>query len=124
MIEEIKSYRTSDGEIFSDKHNAEMHEQNLQNIKVYRIDYHPDLNEGYSYYDRGFVFIHANRYHEKFLKNWLYENLGNPISFIMGVFGSNAIMDSYIYYECNMSEVDENKILAKIEEKFVDKIWT
>lgn len=27
MIEEIKSYRTSDGETFSDKHNAESHEK-------------------------------------------------------------------------------------------------
>lgn len=96
----------------------------MQNIKAYRINYHPDLNEGCLYYDNGFVLIHANRYHEKFLKNWLCEQFGNPISFVMGVFGSNTIMDSYTYYECNISEVDENNILTRIEENFVDKIWT
>lgn len=123
MIEEIKIYRTSDRELFDDKKEAEKHELELQKIKIYRVHYHPELNEGRGYLDKGYVFIHANNFHEMFLKDWLHKKFGNPISFVMGVYGSNAIMDSYIWYEVTESEVESNKVLTKIEENFVNKIW-
>lgn len=123
MIEEIKTYRTSDGELFNEKKEAEKHELMLQKIKIYHVYYHPDLNEGKGYLDNGYVFIHANNYHEKFLKDWLHKEFGNPVSFVMGVYGSNAIMDSYTWYEVTKSEVESDKVLARIEEDFVNKIW-
>ena len=111
IIEEIKTYKTSDGKLFDDKKKAEKHELELQKIKIYRVHYNPELNEGKGYLDVGYVFIHANNYHEMFLKDWLHKKFGNPISFVMGVYGSNAIMDSYTWYEVAESEVD-----ARIEE--------
>lgn len=123
MIEEIKTYRTSDEKVFDDKKMAEMHELELQKIKVYCVHYRPDLNEGRGHLERGYVFIHANKYHEKFLKDWLHKKFGNPISFVMGVYGSNAIMDSYTWYEVTESDVKSDKVLARIEENFVNKIW-
>lgn len=123
MIEEIKTYKTSDGELFDDKKEAEKHELELQKIKIYRVNYHPELNEGRGYLDKGYVFIHANNFHEMFLKDWLHKKFGNPISFVMGVYGSNAIMDSYTWCEVTESEVEPNKVLARIEENFVNKIW-
>lgn len=123
MIEEIKTYKTSDGELFDDKKEAEKHELELQKIKIYRVHYHPELNEGRGYLDKGYVFIHANNFHEMFLKDWLHKKFGNPISFVMGVYGSNAIMDTYTWYEVTESEVEPNKVLTRIEENFVNKIW-
>ena len=43
MIEKIKTYKTSDGELFDDKKEAEKHELELQKIKIYRVYYHPDI---------------------------------------------------------------------------------
>lgn len=123
MIEEIKTYKTSDGKLFDNKDEAERYEFELQKIKIYRVHYHPELNEGKRYLDDGYVFIYANNYHEMFLKDWLYKKFGNPISFVMGVYGSNAIVDSYIWYEITEPEIESNKILARIEEDFVNKIW-
>lgn len=125
MIQKKIIYTTSDGKTFEDKNEAEKHEKKLQaeRIKIYRVHYHPDLNEGRGYNNIGYVYIHANSHHELFLQNYLCETFGNPISFVMGVFGSNAIMDSYTYSVCSEKEVKPDKILARIEENFVDKLW-
>lgn len=126
MIRERVIYTTSDGKTFEDKKEAEKHEKKLQaeRIKIYRVQYHPDLNEGRGYNNIGYVYIHANSHHELFLQNYLCETFGNPISFVMGVFGSNTIMESYTYSVCSEKEVKPDKILARIEENFVDKLWS
>lgn len=126
MIQEKIIYTTSDGKTFEDKNEAEKHEKKLQaeRIKIYRVRYHPDLNEGRGYNNIGYVYIHANSHHELFLQNYLCETFGNPISFVMGVLGSNAIMESYTYSVCSEKEVKPDKILARIEEEFVDKLWS
>lgn len=125
MVSEKTIYTTSDGKTFEDKQEAEKYEKKLQqkSIKIYKVHYSPDLNEGRGYYNNGYVYIHANREHELFLRHFLCEKFGNPISFVMGVFGSNAIMPSYSYIECSEKDVIPDKILAKIEENFVDKLW-
>lgn len=123
MIEEIKTYRTQDGKIFDDRKKAEKHELELQKVKIYRVNYHPELNEGKGFLASGYVYVHANDYHEMFLRDWLYKKFGNPISFVMGVYGSNAITNSYLWYEVVESDVNADKILARIEETLVNKIW-
>ena len=55
MIQEKIIYTTSDGKTFEDKNEAEKHEKKLQaeRIKIYRVHYHPDLNEGRGYNNIG-----------------------------------------------------------------------
>lgn len=137
MIQKKIIYTTSDGKTFEDKKEAEKHERKLQIelIKIYRVQYHPTwvLNAEYKdtgckyiirYEHIGYVYIHANSHHGLFLQDYLCETFGNPISFVMGVHGSNEIMESYTYSECSEKEVEKNKILARIEEEFVDKLWS
>lgn len=94
-----------------------------ESIKVYKVYYNPDLNEGRGYEDDGYVYVHANKHHDQFIEHFLCKRFGNPISFVMGTFGSNAIMQTYIYHEVPESDVKADKVLARIEETFVDKLW-
>ena len=80
--------------------------------------YNPDLNEGRGYEDDGYVYVHANKHHDQFIEYFLCKRFGNPISFVMGTFGSNAIMQTYIYHEVPESDVKADKVLARIEETF------
>lgn len=69
------------------------------------------------------IYTASDGYHEQFLEYFLCKRFGNPISFVMGTFGSNAIMQTYTYLEVPESDVKADKILARIEEAFVDKLW-
>lgn len=125
MVKKRTIYTASDGKEFDNEKEAKEHDEKVirESIKVYKVYYNPDLNEGRGYNNIGYVYIHANSHHELFLQNYLCETFGNPISFVMGVFGSNAIMESYTYSVCSEKEAKPDKIIARIEEKFVDKLW-
>lgn len=125
MVKKRTIYTASDGKEFNNEKEAEEHDKKVirESIKVYKVYYNPDLNEGRGYGDHGYVYVHANKYHEQFLEYFLCKRFGNPISFVMGTFGSNAIMQTYTYLEVPESDVKADKILARIEEVFVDKLW-
>lgn len=123
-LKEVRAFETSDGKLFSDKDAAERHEQILKDVKTYLVKYAPDLTEGKGYQRFGYVLVHARREHELFLKDWLYKQFGNPVCFVQGVYGSNAITESYKYSETMGSELlTKKEILARIEEEFVSKLW-
>lgn len=127
MIKTHITYETSDGEVFTDKAKAEEHESYLEtlykNVRAYHVSYSPDLTEGHGYECDGYVLVHAKCCHELFLKHWLGEEFGNPIALVGGVYGSNAIMDRYVYKEVPYEQVDTSKVLKRLEEKFVEKLW-
>ena len=122
MVKKRTIYTTSDGKEFD---NEKEHDEKVirESIKVYKVYYNPDLNEGRGYEDDGYVYVHANKHHDQFIEYFLCKRFGNPISFVMGTFGSNAIMQTYIYHEVPESDVKADKVLARIEETFVDKLW-
>ena len=41
----------------------------------------------------------------------------------MGTFGSNAIIKNWMVTNCKMEEVENDKIIGRIQENFVDKLW-
>ena len=107
MVKKRTIYTASDGKEFDNEKEAEEHDKKVirESIKVYKVYYNPDLNEGRGYGDHGYVYVHANKYHEQFLEYFLCKRFGNPISFVMGTFGSNAIMQTYTYLEVPESDV-------------------
>ena len=111
MVKKRTIYTTSDGKEFDNEKEAKEHDEKVirESIKVYKVYYNPD--------------VHANKHHDQFIEYFLCKRFGNPISFVMGTFGSNAIMQTYIYHEVPESDVKADKVLARIEETFVDKLW-
>lgn len=125
-MKEIKStiYITDDGKEFTNKKEAMEHESRLNNVKYFVVRYSPDLTEGRGLQKAGLVMVHAKGSHREFVEHWCYQNFGNRIDFCMGVYGSNAIMAAWSIREVVESEIGSYEVLNKIEERFVDKIWS
>lgn len=125
-MEEVKIvvYKTIDGKIFENKEEAEKHERNISNVYAFKIYYQPDLTEGRGFQKYGYLLINANKKHEIFARHWCYERFGNEITFVMGVYGSNAITKEWSICHCPLNKVEDDKILDKIEEQFVNKLWS
>lgn len=70
MVKKRTIYTASDGKEFDNEKEAEEHDKKVirESIKVYKVYYNPDLNEGRGYGDHGYVYVHANKYHEQFLE--------------------------------------------------------
>lgn len=125
-MEEIKTitYRTLDGKIFEDKDKATIHEKSLGNVKAYKIYAYPDLTEGkHSYQFQGYLLVNAETHHDMFVEDWCYRNYKNRIDFIMGAYGSNAIMEKWNYLECQLNVVKGDNVLDKLEDMCSPKIW-
>ncbi len=128
-MEEIRiiTYKTIDGKLFDVKEDAEKHEKTLTKVKAYKIYAYPDLTEGrHGAKFQGYLLVHADNNQDLFVEDWCYRKYKNKIGFIMGAYGSNAIMETWLYHEVPLASVNlnENKILDKIEENFVNKIWS
>ncbi len=128
-MEEIKTvtYKTIDGKLFDNKEDAVKHEETLSKVKAYRICAYPDLTEGrHGYKFQGYLLVHTNAYQNLFAEEWCYKKYKSRVDFVMGAYGSNAIMVTWSYDEVPLSSIDQNKdkILDRIEENFVTKIWS
>lgn len=117
-------YQTDDGKIFESKLEAETHEGKFKNVKAFKITYNYDWNEGRGYHSNGYVLVHTKNHHKMFVEDWCFRKFGNRIGFVMGAYGSNAVAYKWLIESCELQDVEEDKILAKLEEKFVDKIWS
>lgn len=125
-MEEIKSitYRTIDGKLFESKEEAEQHEMKIRNVKAYKIYAYPDLNEGRRSAEfQGYLLVNSDGYHDMFAEYWCYEKYKNRVAFVMGAFGSNAIMENWSYKSCDVLEVQSEKIIGRVQDKFVPKLW-
>lgn len=58
-----------------------------------------------------------------FVEDWCYKKYGNKVTFVMGVYGSNTITYSWMVCNSLLEDIEEDKIIARLEESFVDKIW-
>ncbi|HLO11329.1 MAG TPA: hypothetical protein VK190_03610 [Pseudoneobacillus sp.] len=118
------TYKTTDGLLFEDQKEAEKHEKELNDVKVFKIYSGPDLTEGrHGPEFTGYLLIHANNNHDMFAENWCYNNYGNKVAFTMGVYGSNAILYRWRFQQCALDQVEPNKVIARLEEDFVTKLW-
>lgn len=117
------AYKTIDGKLFESKEEAQKHEEQNQNLKAFKIFAYPDLTEGRSGPEfQGYLLVNAKSNHSMFAEHWCYEKYHNKIAFVMGVFGSNAIMENWYYTSCSLSEVNDS-IIGKVQEDFVEKLW-
>lgn len=124
-MEEVKTivYKTIDGKIFESKEDAQKHETKLGNLRAFKIYAYPDLNEGRRGAEfQGYLLVNARSSHDMFAEHWCYEKYKNKVAFVMGAFGSNAIMENWYYTRCDLSEVDGN-VIDRVQENFVDKLW-
>lgn len=125
-------YTTTDGEEFTDLKKAEAHEVHLKNIRMFWVSCKPDLTEGRGYRKEHLVYVNALYNHELFVIHKMSELYGNPVVFVQGVYGSNAI--EYAWFIKDVTEKAEKEQLnlsehegidvIYIEEKFVDKLWS
>lgn len=116
-------YETEDGKVFENKEDAIKYEEKYLNVKAFHVYHSPDLTEGRGYQKDDYILVHARGNHLLFAEHYCYKTFGNKVSFVMGVYGSNAITPAWSVTPCDMKKVDNNKILHKIEEDFVEKIW-
>ena len=125
-MKEVKSviYVTEDGKEFTNKQEALEHEDKLLNVKPFLVRYCPDLTEGRGLQKSGIVWVHANGSYKDFVEHWCYEHFGNKFDFCMGVYGSNAIVNTWYVTTASESDLNENEVLHRIEENFVKKIWS
>ncbi|MFJ8528629.1 hypothetical protein [Bacillus sp. NPDC094106] len=124
-MEEVKVYKTIDGQVFDTYEQAKEHEESIANIKVFCVQHQPDLNETGMLQKESYLIVHANGQHQLFAEHWCHENIGNALAFVMGVYGSNAIVRNWRLREVKKSylEIKNEDILAKIEENFVTHIF-
>lgn len=125
-MEEIKSitYKTIDGLVFEDRDKAEIHEKSLGNVKAFKIYAFPDLNEGkYSYQFQGYLLVNAEAHHNLFVEDWCYKNYKNRVDFVMGTYGSNAIIEKWNFISCDLGDVKPDDVLDKLEDKCSPKMW-
>lgn len=73
MVKKRTIYTTSDGKEFDNEKEAKEHDEKVirESIKVYKVYYNPDLNEGRGYEDDGYVYVHANKHHDQFIEYFL-----------------------------------------------------
>lgn len=117
-------YETVDGKVFYNKEEAEKHEEKINDVKAFRVYAHPDLTEGRSGASfQGYLLVHVRNAHEMFAEEWCYRKYGNKVTFVQGVYGSNAIMTSWRLSPCSVFNVEDSKIIGRLEEDFVDKLW-
>lgn len=119
----IERYQAIDGRVFDSIVDAANHEKALTKVRAFAVYNKPDLTEGrYGPKFAGYVLINANDYHEDFANWWAFENLGNQFTFAQGVFGSNAIMKSWLIKPTQ--EYNDGEVIGRVEEKFVEKLWS
>lgn len=80
-------------------------------LKYYKVSYRPDLTEGRGFKEHGVLTIGARDNHSMFAEHWCFDNFGNRIAFIMGVYNDAAITENWRIKELYPYEVDNYKKL-------------
>lgn len=125
-MQEIKTvvYKTVDGKLFDKKEEAEKHEELFKNLRAFKVNAQPDLTEGrHGPVFQGYLLVNAKSNQHLFAEDWCFKKYGNGVAFVMGTFGSNAIIKNWMVTNCKMEEVENDKIIGRIQENFVDKLW-
>ena len=113
MIKEVISYQTSDGKMFPDKKEAEIHEKLVNSEIAYRVDY------GYELRSYGFIYIKSKPSHsynvntlDHLAEDWCHKNLGNRI-----IWASDLPVQSWNFTKLSTTpdkKLLENFIMAEL----------
>lgn len=122
-MEEIIAYKTNDGRIFNNSKDAEEYEKNMAPIRAFKIYACDELCDEKGLKFEGYLLVHAKDNHSIFAEDWCYCEYGNRITFIKGLYNSNSITHHWEYNECEIQDVEEDKIIDRIEDDLVYKIW-
>lgn len=111
-------YTRSDGKVFMREEHASAHESKLNDLVYYEIRYGADTCEGRSCLDKtAYVAVNAKSNHGRFITHAMYKKFGSPVTFVQGVFGSNAIMDYWsIVGKCPAPE--QSNVIMRVEDRF------
>lgn len=113
-------YVASDGKEFLSESECAEHETVLKDVVYFPVRLYPDLTEGrHGPKHVGCIAVNARGNHAEFAEYAAYEIYGNKITFVQGVFSSNAITRSWSL-GVGMSEPDV-KVVATVQERFVSK---
>lgn len=117
-------YVTSDGTEFENEDAAQQHQAAIdRRIKVYLVRYSPDLTEGRGMQRSGLIKVAAEECHKMFADFAASELFGNPIAFVQGVFGNNAIVHNWTIRELNNDAVRDNfntPVIATVQDKWCE----
>lgn len=113
-MKEVTSYQTADGKLFASINEATKHEAVLNNRKVYRIDYGPDLTEGRGLQKYGFIIVEGDRtlwLANLLVENWCFVKWGNRVAFVQGT----CPTDNWQFTKLStVPEIHPDKILATL----------
>lgn len=104
-------YTTNDGRTFFEESEAKRHEERLNHTKAYLVRYAPDLNETGRLNEEGYIVCHARWSNELWVEDWLYRKFGNRVALVQGV----SPTPNWTFTKVDMENVDNSKLLAKIE---------
>lgn len=120
MVEKViaEMYKTSDGKVFPSIDEAEKHEASLKNIRYFVVRYGADLTEGRQWLEsKALIEVNTNGAHKGFAEILCHSLFGSPHQFVMGVFGSNAILP-YWRIEGEAKNSDLKDVKFAVEERF------
>jgi hypothetical protein len=116
LVQEV--YKTSDGKVFTNIVDAEKHEASVKNIKYFRVRYGADLTEGRGWLEsEALIEVNTNGKHKDFAEILCYSIFGSPYNFVMGAFGSNAILP-YWRIDGEVKEPNLEEVKFAVEERF------
>lgn len=97
MVKKRTIYTTSDGKEFDNEKEAKEHDEKVirESIKVYKVYYNPDLNEGRGYEDDGYVYVHANKHHRSVYRVFPLQE----------VWESHFLCHGYFWLKCNHADI-------------------
>lgn len=80
-------YVADDGKQFLNKHQCELHEENLAQYTYWAVNHNPDLTEGRGFYQTTYLKVKCRFKHatESLLIDHCFNTYGNKTSFVMGV---------------------------------------
>lgn len=125
MLTAVTMYKTEDGEMFYDKEEAEVHKIKLAKVKVYAVYSYPENSIAAKRvpYLSGYILVNADLHHSLFATWYMHENFGNCVFFNDDSFRSSDISLRWKIEETDFSNLDQNKIIAKLEDCNCDRLW-
>jgi DNA-directed RNA polymerase subunit RPC12/RpoP len=119
------NYIADDGQEFLTEEDCLKYEATQKNVLAFKVHHNVDLTESGRLDSCSFILVNCPDpyYAQKFVRHYCFKKFGNEIAFVQGVYGGNAICDAWVIKSCLLSAVEPEKILAKIQPKFVDAIW-
>ena len=123
-IETVKSYISTDGITFNTREACLQHEERIKNVKYFRVAHAPDLTEGRGLKKRIIIAVHALSDHEVYVEHFCYAMFGNRHAFVMGHYGSNAMVYNWAATEINSETLEGQTVKYRIEDANVSEyIW-